>query len=148
MITGSNLSGNEAYYLQSNGVGSALSSGDEITTSQTVYIYDNIGACSDETSFTLTVNTTPQIANLVTQEACVDYTLPVIEGTNLSGNENYYTDAQANGGTAITNPINASQTVYIYDTSGVCSDEVSFEVIIYDLPEAVSYTHLTLPTKA
>ena len=40
-ITGSNLSGNEAYYLQSNGVGPALSSGDEITTSQTVYIYDN-----------------------------------------------------------------------------------------------------------
>ena len=140
VITGSNLSGNEAYYLQSNGVGSALSSGDEITTSQTVYIYDNIGACSDETSFTLTVNTTPQITNLVTQEACGEYNLPVIEGTNLSGNENYYTDAQANGGTAITNPINASQTVYIYDASGVCSDEVSFEVIIYDLPEVLSFS--------
>ena len=80
VITGSNLSGNEAYYSQSNGVGSALSPGDVITTSQTVYIYDNIGACSDEASFTLTVNTTPQITNLSTQESCVDYTLTMLFG--------------------------------------------------------------------
>ena len=140
VITGSNLSGNEAYYSQSNGAGVALSPGDVITTSQTVYVYDNIGACSDEISFVLTVNATPQITNLPTQEACVGYTLPVIEGINLSGNENYFTDAQANGGVPITNPITTSQQVFIYDASGACSDEVSFEVIIYDLPEVISFS--------
>ncbi|OUT69616.1 MAG: hypothetical protein CBB76_07845, partial [Crocinitomicaceae bacterium TMED16] len=138
-ITGSNLSGNEAYYSQSNGAGAPLNIGDPITVSQTVYVYDNIGACSDEASFMLTVNTTPQITNLATQEACVDYTLPVIQGTNLTGNENYYSDSQANGGAAITNPISTSQQVFIYDASGACSDEVSFEVIIYDLPEVLSF---------
>jgi gliding motility-associated-like protein len=70
----------------------------------------------------------------------VDYSLPVIEGTNLTGNENYYTDAQANGGATITNPLTTSQTVFIYDASGACSDEVSFEVIIYDLPEVLSFS--------
>jgi len=140
VITGSNLSGNEAYYSQSNGAGVALSPGDVITTSQTVYIYDNIGACNDEVSFVLTVNATPQITNLPTQEACVDYSLPVIEGINLSGNENYFTDAQANGGVPITNPITTSQQVFIYDASGACSDEVSFEVMIYDLPEVLSFS--------
>jgi gliding motility-associated-like protein len=139
-ITGSNLSGAQAYYTQSNGSGVSLNPGDAITASQTIYVYDIIGACSDEASFTLTVNTTPQITNLSAQEACVNYILPVIEGTNLSGNENYYTDAQANGGTAITNPINTSQQVFIYDESGACSDEVSFDVMVYDLPEVLSFS--------
>ena len=30
--------------------------------------------------------------------------------------------------------------MFIYDASGACSDEVSFEVIIYDLPEVLSFS--------
>ncbi len=140
-ITGDNLSGNEAYYSQSNGAGISLNAGDVITTSQTVYIYDIIGACSDEASFTLTVNNTPELTNLTAQEACVSFELPVtIEGTNLSGNQNYYDAAQANGGAILTGSITTSQQVYMYDANGTCSDEVFFEVSINSLPEVVSFS--------
>jgi gliding motility-associated-like protein len=140
-ITGDNLSGNEAYYSQSNGAGISLNAGDVITASQTVYIYDIIGACSDEASFTLTVNNTPELTNLTAQEACVSFELPVtIEGTNLSGNQNYYDAAQANGGAILTGPITTSQQVYMYDANGTCSDEVFFEVSINSLPEVVSFS--------
>ena len=140
-ITGDNLSGNEAYYSQSNGAGISLNAGDVITASQTVYIYDIIGACSDEASFTLTVNNTPELTNLTAQEACVSFELPTtIEGTNLSGNQNYYDAAQANGGALLTGPITTSQQVYMYDANGTCSDEVFFEVSINSLPEVVSFS--------
>ena len=140
-ITGNNLSGNEAYYSQSNGAGETWSPGDVITASQTVYIYDVIGACSDETSFSLTVNITPVITNLSAQQACESYMLPVnINGADLSGSQNYYNDTQENGGTAITNPITSSQTVYMFDANGLCRDEVSFEVSIYDLPQVLSFS--------
>ena len=50
-ITGANLSGNEGYYTQSNGGGTQLNSGDVISVTQTIYIYDILGSCSDESSF-------------------------------------------------------------------------------------------------
>ena len=140
-ITGDNLSGNEAYYSQANGAGVSLNAGDIIAASQTVYIYDIIGACSDEASFTLTVNNTPELTNLTTQEVCVSFELPLtIDGTNLSGNQNYYDAAQADGGTLLTGPITTSQQVYLYDANGTCSDEVFFEVTINALPEVLSFS--------
>ena len=72
---------------------------------------------------------------------CESYFLPLsITGTNLSGNESFYTDSQANGGGTITEPITSSQTVYIYDANGLCSDEISFEVTIHDVPSLISFS--------
>ncbi|MDX1545087.1 MAG: hypothetical protein R3214_14210, partial [Christiangramia sp.] len=39
-ITGTNLTGNEGYFTASGGGGTELNVGDEITTAQTIYIYD------------------------------------------------------------------------------------------------------------
>ena len=61
-ITGTNLSGNEAYYDGIGGTGTQYAAGDWITTSGTYYAYDNTGApdfCSDDESFTITINITP-----------------------------------------------------------------------------------------
>jgi gliding motility-associated-like protein len=140
-IAGTNLSGNESYYTQANASGTPLSPGDVITSTQTIYLYDILGSCSDESSFIVTVNNTPSIDNPGPQQVCESYFLPLsITGTNLSGNENYYTDMQSNGGAIIIDALTTTQTVYIYDTNGSCSDEVSFEVTINDIPSLVSFS--------
>ena len=135
-ITGTDLV-DAKYYNNSQALGGTVITG-QITTSQTVWIYDeynNDPTCSDEVSFLVTIEYTPVITNPGAQTACDSYSLPTIQGTNLTGNEAYYDDSQALGGTVITGPITSTQTVWIYDaTSNGCSDEVSFEVTIEYTP--------------
>ncbi|MDG2152675.1 MAG: gliding motility-associated C-terminal domain-containing protein, partial [Crocinitomicaceae bacterium] len=140
-ITGSNLSGNESYYTQANGGGTPLNAGDVISATQTIYIYDILGTCADESSFMVTIDYTPSLTDPGPQDSCESYFLPLsISGTNLSGNENYYSDLQSNGGTVISDEITSSQTVYIYDVNGACSNEISFEITINALPTLASFT--------
>jgi gliding motility-associated-like protein len=138
-ITGTTLSGNQAYYSNSQANGGTIISG-PITSTQTVYIYDENGTCSDEESFVVTINNTPEIINPGPQSACVVYSLPTITGSNLSGSQAYYSNSQANGGAVISGSITSNQTVYIYDSNGSCSDEESFEVTINPEPTIVSFT--------
>ena len=140
-ITGTNLSGDQGYYTQSNGGGLQLNPGDVITTTQTIYIYDVLGTCADESSFTVIIDNTPSITNPGPQEVCGIYSLPLsIFGSNLSGNESFYNGLQSNGGTIIIDPILVSQTVYIYDENGACSNEVSFDVTVNELPTLSGFT--------
>jgi gliding motility-associated-like protein len=139
VIVGTSLSGNQAYYSNSQLSGGILITG-PVTSSQTVYIYDANGSCSDEESFVVTINNTPIITNLGPQSACETFSLPSISGLNLSGTEAYYTNTQANGGTVTTGPITSSQTLYVYDANGTCSDEESFVVTINPEPTIVSFT--------
>lgn len=132
-ITGTNLSGNQAYYNNSQALGGTIISG-TITTSQTVWIYDSNGSCTDEKSFVVTINQTPSITTPSNVSNCTSYTLPAITGVNLSGSEAYYNNSQALGGTAISGPVTTSQTVWIYDTNGTCSDETNFTVTISGIP--------------
>src|SRR5690606_34097131 len=66
--------------------------------------------------------------------ACEAYTLPVITGSDLSGNEAYYTGPGGTGdryqaGETITDP--GSTILYIYDvTDDGCEGEASFELTI------------------
>ncbi|MBW8333580.1 MAG: metallophosphoesterase, partial [Prolixibacteraceae bacterium] len=83
----------------------------------------------------ITVNNTPVITNPGPQAACDSYALPVIAGTNLVAPA-YYNNSQALSGTVITEPITSTQTVWIYDVNGTCSDEVSFAVAINAAPLA------------
>ena len=133
-ISGSNLSGTEAYWTAAGGTGTSLAVGTTISSSQTIFIYDAAGTCIDEVSFPVTINNTPSINNPGPQSACGSYTLPAITGTNLSGTEAYYNNTQLSGGTVITGPITSTQTVYIYGADGACSNEVSFQVTINTSP--------------
>jgi gliding motility-associated-like protein len=133
-ITGTNLTGNEAFYSGTNGTGTEYNPGDIINTSgvTTFYIYDETGTtpnCFDEESFTVTLNITPILDAMNNQVVCDEYTLPAISGTNLTGNEAYYT-AQNGGGTQYNpgNIINTAgiNTLYIYGETGTtfnCTDE-------------------------
>ncbi|MCB0373172.1 MAG: hypothetical protein KDD31_09205, partial [Muricauda sp.] len=100
-ITGSDLSGNEAYYDLSGGPsggGNKYNPGDEITSTITLYIYDEIGGispvCTDEKKFTVTINVTPPVDAPADVTACDSYTLPALTDGN-------YFDAPNGGGNAL-----------------------------------------------
>jgi uncharacterized delta-60 repeat protein len=63
------------YYTATNGGGTLLNAGDDITSTQTLYVYATNGSCSDENSFTVTINNSP--SNTVT-----------VSGNTLTANEN------------------------------------------------------------
>ena len=130
-ILGTNLTGNQKYYDNSQANAGAVITG-PITSSQKVWIYDATAfGCSDEESFDVTIEYTPVITNPGAKTACDSYTLPTILGTNLTGNQKYYDNSQANAGAVITGPITSSQKVWIYDATAFgCSDEESFDVIV------------------
>jgi len=76
----------------------------------------------------------PTINPLGPISACTSYTLPAITGSNLSGNQHYYTAPNGGGalvpnGTVITN----TQTLYMYDGAVGCSANVPV-VITISLP--------------
>lgn len=234
LITGTGLTGGEAYYTQPNGMGTSYNPGDVVTTADfavlpiTLYIYDDNGSCSDEESFILgitdlpmlaltlsstgdnfcageavtlmaapspimaqgtysyewreqgtttvlgtndsitltpltttiyectvtdsgsTTNNTatdvitinviavPEINPIANQNAIGSYTLPIIGGTNLSGNELYFTQPGGLGTSyAVGDVIDLTDfasypvTLYMYDINPAgCEDEISFDLII------------------
>lgn len=144
-ITGTNLTGNENYYTQAGGNGSSVPANSVLTDegTTTYYIYDETSTtpnCFDETNFTVTINLTPQIDPISDNAFCDEFTFPAITGTNLTGNEAYYT--AANGTGTSYSPTNVYTTegttvFYIYDATNTpsCFDEESFEVSIFYTPE-------------
>jgi gliding motility-associated-like protein len=112
---------------------SSLSAG-----SYTVSVTLTSSGCQSATQVvTLTNPGAPDINDITDQVLCGgSYTLPTITGTNLPGNQAYYT-APSGGGTVLTGSISTSQTVYIYGiSSGGCSDQESFTVTI-NTPAAI-----------
>jgi len=137
-ISGPNVSGNQTFWTGPNASGLQLNPGDIITASDSVYIYDAIGSCSVQESFYVEVLLTPSITNPGDQQACGSFDLPIIQGVNLSGTENYYTASQAQGGTILNGPVTTNQSVFIYANNGVCFDEESFLVVVNDLPQVIN----------
>ncbi|MFB9057291.1 gliding motility-associated C-terminal domain-containing protein [Mariniflexile ostreae] len=62
------------------------------------YAEGSMGNCtSTRTPVFLRIDISPEIDNLVDQNSCGPYTFPAITGTNLSGNEAYYTGVNGSG---------------------------------------------------
>ena len=144
-ITGTNLTGNEAYYTMTGGQGTSFAAGDDITTTTTLFVYDATGTtpdCSDEETFTVTINDTPVLDAVADAVACDSYTLPAITGANLTGNEAYYTMTGGQGTSfAAGDDITTTTTLFVYDATGTtpdCSDEETFTVTIVDTPVATA----------
>ena len=96
------------------------------------YTIDGAGFCPDSVA-NVQVNlvNTPNINSLGPISNCGPYTLPAITGTNLSGNQHYYTGTNGTG--TILNAgavINTSQTLYIYDGSPGCNDQETVNITI------------------
>jgi hypothetical protein len=122
-----------SYFTAPNAGGTMLMAGDVITTNQIIYMYAESAGCSDEESFTVTVNQIPNLGTVSDVTACGNYILPV----RTAGN--YYTGAAGTGtmlpaGTVIS----ANQTIYVYAesaTSPNCTAEESFDVTITTAPD-------------
>jgi hypothetical protein len=101
--------------------------------------------CENFCTFTISVYLTPDVDDIPDQVVCDSYTLPAITGTNLSGNQAFYTGSGGTGtmytaGSIITTDI----TLYIYDETGTtpnCFDEEMFTIDIVD-PSIETYVYL------
>ncbi|WP_281848066.1 hypothetical protein, partial [Olleya namhaensis] len=93
--------------------------------------------CSDETSFTVTIDAAPVADSPMDVEACDTYTLQA-----LTANNTYHTatggspTTEVSAGTAIT----STTTLYVYKSIGtapnICTDESSFDITINTSPTA------------
>jgi PKD repeat protein len=120
---------NGDYFISSGGV-DPIAAGTEIVVDQTIYVYAESGTtpnCTNENSFTVTINESPVIDNPADVEICESYILPTLT------NGNYF---EASGG---IDPIIAgveitlTQTIYVYAETGIipnCTAENSFIVTI------------------
>ncbi|WP_282030859.1 BspA family leucine-rich repeat surface protein [Winogradskyella eximia] len=124
IITGTNLSGGEAYYTEPNGTGTMYSAGDVINYADfasypiTLYIYDSPSAgCESEEDFELTITIPPPCTSLDTP---LNGSVDVLIGTNLTWNlvseaTGYLlTVGTTSGGTEILNGVDVGN-VLTYD---------------------------------
>ena len=140
-ITGTNLTGAESYFDAASGGGTAFASGDVISSTTTLFIYDSITTaphCFDQDTFDVVVIPRPQLIDVADTSSCEAYVLPIIQGNNLTGNESYFSGANGTG--TVFNPgdvISTVTTLYIYDavtTIQGCADEQSFVFSFSETP--------------
>jgi hypothetical protein len=119
------------YYSESNGLGNEFLASQTVTSSQTMYVFAQNGTCTDEHSFSITINTPPAVDNPSNVEECDEYVLPAL----TSGA--YYTDVNG-GGTLISagTTLNASTTLFVYAQNGCGTDEHPFDITINTTPQA------------
>lgn len=134
LISASNLS-NTGVWTGPSALGNGyLGTYSETTNAIGIYTYtvDGIGGCADSiATLSIQVNGTPTINPLPNVDACQSYVLPAITGTNLAGNEHYYTQPNA-GGTMLPvgSSVTSSQLIYIYGGQIGCFDQESFQLNI------------------
>ncbi|WP_458629183.1 T9SS type B sorting domain-containing protein [Winogradskyella sp. PC D3.3] len=125
---------NGNYYTAANGNGTLLNAGAIISTSQTIYIYNEVGVapniCTNESSFNVTVTGIPNVDTLSDISICSEFILPSLtDGNYFTGNNG--TGTQLSAGAIIS----TSQTIYIFNEIGTtpdtCNNESSFDVTIY-----------------
>ncbi|MGN7516032.1 MAG: hypothetical protein ACTHOM_16765, partial [Allomuricauda sp.] len=138
MITGTNLTGNEAYYDLPGGFGGGGNQylagvSFNIAGTTTLYIYDENGTCTDEESFVVTINNTPLADAPADVESCDSYILPAL------ANGDYFTGSGGTGTPLFAgDAMSASATIYVFSPgTGSCPDvENSFVVTINNTPVA------------
>ncbi len=101
------------------------------------YTIDAGGTCPDSVAnVQVTSVATPNINPLGPINSCGPYTLPAITGTNLSGNQRYYTGINGTGTMYNTGAvISTSQTLYMYGGASGCSDQ---ETVVINISAPVN----------
>jgi len=123
------LSAGNNYYTATGGTGTILNAGEEITESQTIYVYAGsaTGAedCFDESSFFVDI-TEVSIAEFDDVTACLTYTLPT-----LPDGQDYYSEADGNGVILLAgDEISASMTIYVFAEENGCFSQSRFTINI------------------
>lgn len=131
-IASNNLSGNGVWTGPStltNGYQGTFTAGTNTNGAYHYTISGGPGCADSSATVQVALIQNPALDPVQDVTTCTSYTLPAISGTNLSGNQKYYTGPNGTGtayqpGAVIT----TSQTLYIYDGATGCSDQVSFTV--------------------
>lgn len=128
-ISGINID-NANYYTETNGGGSILPVGQNITASTTVFIFDPV-CIGTEVSFMVNITPGSVITTGPDTIVCDTFFLGIIEGFDLTGNEAYY---ELIGGTgqelSIGDTITKDSTIYIYDNTPGCIIEIPFIITV------------------
>ncbi|MES2589829.1 MAG: T9SS type A sorting domain-containing protein [Bacteroidota bacterium] len=116
------------YYTGSGGSGTPLFSGNNITTTQTIYVYKSNGPCFDESSFLVTINPIPAVNAGIDQTKCEGDNI-VLTGSG-SGGSIFTWDFGVTDGLAFTHSSGfLTFTVTGTDTNGcVNTDQVNVDV--------------------
>lgn len=140
VISGTNLSGNQAYYTGVNGTGTIYNEGDIISTSGVIYLYDLSGFCSDEQSFTITINTTDDAGFTLTDYCENEPNGGVITGSTggaFQFNPDLIDGAIINSATGeISNGVAGTSYSVEYTTSGACPSSSIETVMVNSIPAA------------
>ncbi|HEX8563059.1 MAG TPA: choice-of-anchor L domain-containing protein [Flavobacterium sp.] len=122
------------YFTAPGGTGTMLNAGDQVTSSQTLYVFAETATvpnCTDEESFDITVFNVDEQPDVLT---CGSFVLPALTAGK------YYTGPGATGTQLPAgSPVSTDQTIYIYAASPftpTCYDESSFDVLIIPTPVA------------
>jgi gliding motility-associated-like protein len=132
-----------SYFDGPGGTGTAYNAGDVISSSMTMYVYASTSGCTDEESFDIIINETPDLAPVSNVSSCSSYFLPTLSVGD------YFTGPNGTGDMLADNTeITTDQTIYVYANNGTCSSELSFTVtfgavvadILNDVTVCDSYT--------
>src|SRR5690606_1625210 len=101
-------------------------------------IVTDVNGCTNTANTTISIVPGPSLDPIADVDACDSYVLPAITGTDLTGGQAYYNNSQAAGGTIISGTLTTNQTVWVFDGSGACNDEISFILTVNSSPTVVS----------
>jgi gliding motility-associated-like protein len=146
MITGTFLTGNEAYYSQTFGGGTTWDAGDELTSNQTVYIYDFVGNCDNEVSFTVTITPLPTVTGVSGGGTYCQGDVVVPIEVAVTGTADWTIEYTLNGvaqtATGSASPITLGNAAGAYTVTGVtdagCSNTASGTqtIVVNAIPDA------------
>ncbi len=130
VITGTGLTGNEAYYSGTGGTGTQYAAGDWITASMTMYINDLSNPCTAEQSFAISVNPSPTISGPTS--VCAGASIALV-GTGTPDGTTPWTSSNTGVATVdnlgnVTG-VSAGSTTIIYLDNNGCSDTYTVSVI-------------------
>lgn len=135
-IAGTSLSGKQAYYTGPQGSGTKLHAGQIIQDTTRLYLFDSIGTCTSEQSFLVLTVQPVQLDTIPDTLACSGFSLPQINGAQLSGNEAYYTGPGGTGLRYLPGEIwKSSSTLFAFGgLAPGCTAERSFSLLISEGP--------------
>jgi gliding motility-associated-like protein len=115
-ITGTNLTGSEAYYDNSIASGGAQITG-PITSTQTVWVYDGIATCEDEISFQVTINPLPSVVSFTGGSSYCDGDIASDLMIDVTGSADWSINYTLNG--VAQNIVSSTTSISIGNAEGV-----------------------------
>jgi gliding motility-associated-like protein len=125
---------NGNYFSGPNGTGTILSAGDLITTSQTIYIYNESGTapniCSNESNFDITIYPATDFS-LTDSNIFIDEDTVTVTMTDNTITYEYAIDNGAfQSDATFTNLSNGEHTLYVSDTNGCIIKSLLFDIYV------------------